>query len=88
MFENVLNLIRFLQMTETSSDDRGISARIGRPWVAGGDVPVDKLMWQAVCVVGRCLASGLSNNNDNNNDNNLNDCLPVIYINCHIYIAK
>ena len=66
-----------LQLSETSADDRGISARIGKPWTTGGDVPVDRLMWQAVCVVGRRLAGSQSNNNNNNNNKN-NTCLPVI----------
>jgi len=70
-----------LQLSETVADDRGISARIGRPWTAGGDVSVDRLMWQAVCVVGRRLAgrqtsSSVSSNNNNNNNNN-NTCAPV-----------
>jgi hypothetical protein len=34
-------------------------------------------MWQAVCVVGKKLASS-SNNNNNNNNNNSSICLPVI----------
>ena len=62
------------------SDDRGISARIGRPWTAGGDVAVDRLMWQAVCVVGRRLAGvggSRSSSSSNSNNNNIS-CLPVI----------
>ena len=61
-------------------DDRGISARIGRPWTSGGDVPVDRLMWQAVCVVGRRLAGNSVNNNGNTNgkSNNKSSCVPVI----------
>ena len=58
------------------ADDRGISARIGRPWTSGGDVPVDRLMWQAVCVVGRRLAGGETKN--------LSACLPVINHNVSI----
>jgi hypothetical protein len=72
----ILNVVIFFQLSETVADDRGISARIGRPWTTGGDVPVDRLMWQAVCVVGRRLAN-IHNNNNNNNNNN-NTCLPVI----------
>ena len=70
-------------MSETSADDRGVSNRIGSPWVSGGDVPVDKLMWEAVCVVGRRLASSGTTSSSNNNNNNssskscLEDCLPV-----------
>ena len=69
----------FFQLSETVADDRGISARIGRPWTSGGDVPVDRLMWQAVCVVGRRLAGveGSSSSSNNNNNNNIS-CLPVI----------
>ena len=61
------------------ADDRGISARIGRAWTTGGDVPVDRLMWQAVCVVGKRLAGQNVVNNNNNNNNNNGTCLPVIY---------
>jgi hypothetical protein len=66
-----------LQLSETSADGRGISERIGKPWTTNGDVPVDRLMWQAVCVVGKRLAG---NSNINNNNNNINNsiCLPVI----------
>jgi hypothetical protein len=68
-----------LQLSETSADGRGISERIGKPWTTNGDVPVDRLMWQAVCVVGKRLAGGSSINNNNNNNNNNNSlCLPVI----------
>ena len=63
----------FLQLSETVADDRGISARIGRPWISGGDVPVDRLMWQAVCVMGRKLAGATSSSSNNRT------CLPVIY---------
>ena len=52
-----------LQISETSADERGVSERLGRG--AGQDVEVDRLMWNAVCVVGRRLAG--SNNNNNNN---------------------
>jgi hypothetical protein len=61
-----------LQLSETSADGRGISERIGKPWTTNGDVPVDRLMWQAVCVVGKRLAGGSSINNNNSL------CLPVI----------
>ena len=53
-----------LQISETSADERGVSERLGRG--AGHDVEVDRLMWNAVCVVGRRLAG---RNNNNNNDN-------------------
>jgi hypothetical protein len=46
--------VSFLQISETSSDERGVSERLGRG--AGFDVSVDRLMWNAVCVVGRRLA--------------------------------
>ena len=59
-------------MSETSSDGRGISERIGKAWTTNGDVPVDRLMWQAVCVIGKKLAGSSSNNNNNKT------CLPVI----------
>ena len=52
-----------LQISETSADERGVSERLGRG--AGQDVEVDRLMWNAVCVVGRRLA-GQNNNNNNN----------------------
>ena len=75
------NLLKLIwQLSETVSDDRGISARIGRPWTAGGDVAVDRLMWQAVCVVGRRLAGvggSRSSSSSNSNNNNIS-CLPVI----------
>ena len=61
-----------MQLSETVADDRGISARIGKPWTTGGDVPVDRLMWQAVCVVGRRLAGNSVRSNSNSS------CLPVI----------
>ena len=51
-----------MQISETSSDERGVSERLGRG--AGFDVAVDRLVWNAVCVVGRRLAG---NNNNNNN---------------------
>ena len=53
-----------LQISETSADERGVSERLGRG--AGQDVEVGRLMWNAVCVVGRRLA-GRNNNNNNNN---------------------
>ena len=49
-----------MQISETSADERGVSERLGRG--AGRDVEVDRLMWNAVCVVGRRLA-GRNNNN-------------------------
>ena len=49
-----------LQISETSADERGVSERLGRG--AGFDVAVDRLVWNAVCVVGRRLA-GKNNNN-------------------------
>ena len=54
-----------MQISETSADERGVSERLGRG--AGRDIEVDRLMWNAVCVVGRRLAG--RNNNNNNNDN-------------------
>ena len=56
-----------MQISETSADERGVSERLGRG--AGLDVEVDRLMWNAVCVVGRRLAG--NNNNNNNNNNNV-----------------
>ena len=52
-----------MQISETSADERGVSERLGRG--AGRDIEVDRLMWNAVCVVGRRLAG---RNNNNNND--------------------
>ena len=49
-----------MQISETSADERGVSERLGRG--AGRDIEVDRLMWNAVCVVGRRLA-GRNNNN-------------------------
>ena len=54
-----------MQISETSADERGVSERLGRG--AGLDVEVDRLMWNAVCVVGRRLAGNNNNNNNNNN---------------------
>ena len=51
-----------MQISETSADERGVSERLGRG--AGRDVAVDRLVWNAVCVVGRRLA-GRNNNNNN-----------------------
>ena len=53
-----------MQISETSADERGVSERLGRG--AGLDVEVDRLMWNAVCVVGRRLAGNNNNNNNNN----------------------
>ena len=50
-----------MQISETSADERGVSERLGRG--AGRDVEVDRLMWNAVCVVGRRLAGRNNNNN-------------------------
>ena len=50
-----------MQISETSADERGVSERLGRG--AGHDVEVDRLMWNAVCVVGRRLAGRNNNNN-------------------------
>ena len=61
------NKLFSLQISETSSDERGVSERLGRG--AGFDVAVDRLVWNAVCVVGRRLAG--NNNNNNNNNNNV-----------------
>ena len=66
-----------MQLSETSADGRGISERIGKPWTTNGDVPVDRLMWQAVCVVGKRLAGSSSSSSSNINNNN-SICLPVI----------
>ena len=71
--------IKYFQLSETSADDRGISARIGKPWTTGGDVPVDRLMWQAVCVVGRKLAGNVASSSSSRSSNNNSTCLPVIY---------
>ena len=49
-----------MQISETSSDERGVSERLGRG--AGFDVAVDRLVWNAVCVVGRRLAGNNNNN--------------------------
>ena len=51
--------IVILQIAETSADERGVSERLGRG--AGFDVAVDRLMWNAVCVMGRRLAGPKNN---------------------------
>ena len=67
-----------MQLSETVADDRGISARIGKPWTTGGDVSVDRLMWQAVCVVGRKMSGGSSSRSSSSGNKT---CLPVNRIN-------
>ena len=48
-----------MQIAETSADERGVSERLGRG--AGFDVAVDRLMWNAVRVMGRRLAGPKNN---------------------------
>ena len=74
-----------LQISETSADERGVSERLGRG--AGRDVAVDRLVWNAVCVVGRRLA-GRNNNNNNMEQVKLNSITfsyvaisEVVYVN-------
>ena len=51
-----------MQISETAEDDGGVTSRLGQAHRTGGDLSVDRLMYEAICVVGKSLSS------DNNND--------------------
>ena len=57
-----------MQISETAEDDGGVTSRLGQAHRTGGDLSVDRLMYEAICVVGKSLSS--DNNNNNNNNNN------------------
>ena len=59
----------YLQLSETAEDDGGVTSRLGQAHRVGGDLSVDRLMYEAICVVGKGLG-GTDNNNKNNNNNN------------------
>ena len=61
-------MISYLQISETAEDDGGVTSRLGQAHRTGGDLSVDRLMYEAICVVGKSLSS--DNNNNNNNNNN------------------
>ena len=51
----------YLQLSETAEDDGGVTSRLGQAHRAGGDLSVDRLMHEAICVVGKSLGG---NEND------------------------
>ena len=63
-----------MQISETAEDDGGVTSRLGQAHRTGGDLSVDRLMYEAICVVGKSLSSSSNNNNNNNN----NDCPEMV----------
>ena len=63
-----------MQISETAEDDGGITSRLGQAHRTGGDLSVDRLMYEAICVVGKSISS------DNNNNNNNNNCPELVKI--------
>ena len=59
----------FLQISETSFDEGGVSRTVGVPWQANQQVEVDRVLWEAIC---SSRDTGHSNNINNNGggDNN------------------
>ena len=62
-----------MQISETAEDDGGVTSRLGQAHRTGGDLSVDRIMYEAICVVGKSLSS------DNNNNNN-KDCPELVKI--------
>ena len=58
----VRNFKYYLQLSETAEDDGGVTSRLGQAHRVGGDLSVDRLMYEAICVLGK----GLGDNDDNN----------------------
>ena len=58
-----------MQISETAEDDGGVTSRLGQAHRTGGDISVDRLMYEAICVVGKSISSDTINNNNNNNNN-------------------
>ena len=63
-----------MQISETAEDDGGVTSRLGQAHRTGGDLSVDRIMYEAICVVGKSLSS------DNNNNNNNKDCPGLVKI--------
>ena len=76
----------FLQISETSFDEGGVSRTVGVPWQSSQQVEVDRVLWEAICSsrdTGHNNGGSGSNNNggdrfgaeeeDNNNNNNNNN---------------
>ena len=63
-----------MQISETAEDDGGVTSRLGQAHRTGGDLSVDRIMYEAICVVGKSLSS------DNNNNNNNKDCPELVKI--------
>ena len=57
-----------MQISETAEDDGGVTSRLGQAHRTGGDLSVDRIMYEAICVVGKSLSSDNNNNNNNNKD--------------------
>ena len=66
-----------MQISETAEDDGGVTSRLGQAHRTGGDLSVDRIMYEAICVVGKSLSS---DNNNNNNNNNNKDCPELVKI--------
>ena len=77
-------MISYLQISETAEDDGGVTSRLGQAHRTGGDLSVDRLMYEAICVVGKSLSS------DNNNNNNNNNCPELVKTpkNCNTGIVE
>ena len=73
-----------MQISETAEDDGGVTSRLGQAHRTGGDLSVDRLMYEAICVVGKSLSS------DNNNNNNNNNCPELVKTpkNCNTGIVE
>ena len=78
-----------MQISETAEDDGGVTSRLGQAHRTGGDLSVDRLMYEAICVVGKSLSSD-NNNNNNNNYNNNNNCPELVKTpkNCNTGIVE
>ena len=79
MYYIVRNFKFYLQLSETAEDDGGVTSRLGQAHRVGGDLSVDRLMYEAICVLGKGLGDNDDNNNNNNNNNNNgNDCSRLV----------
>ena len=84
----------FLQISETSFDEGGVSRTVGVPWQANQQVEVDRVLWEAICSSrdtghsnninnngGDRFGDAEEENNNNNNNNVLNEL--VMITKCH-----
>ena len=60
----------FLQISETSFDEGGVSRTVGVPWQSSQQVEVDRVLWEAIC---SSRDAGHNSNNNNNNGDGANN---------------